>query len=165
MGTRHHDRGSAYAACPSGGIATGHQHRITTPTGARLTLSSHVFQAPAGTLITALRWGGRFARGNCDWGTMMQAYPSKSPHLRPAGAQRCAVTGLDIGSETLVCEACRRAPQSLQQTIVCAAATCQPGAAFHTASTVVTIDDPTDTHGGGRRSAGVGALGARRSRR
>ena len=32
---------------------------------------------------------------------------------------------------------------SLQQTIVCAAATCQPGAAFHTASTVVTIDDPT----------------------
>ena len=52
--------GSSYAACPTSGVSTrGISDRITTPTGSRLTLSSHTFQAPTGTRITALRWGGR----------------------------------------------------------------------------------------------------------
>ena len=135
--------GSSYAACPTSGVPTrGISDRITTPTGARLTLSTHLFQAPAGTRITALRWGGRLSRGNCDWGAMMQALPAKTVLFGVQAHSGCAVSGLDIGEETLPF-AVPAGTTGLQQSIVCAATACQPGAAFHTATTVVTIEDPT----------------------
>ena len=69
--------GSSYAVCPStGGENTGISDRITRATGAGLNFSAHNFTAPAGTRITGLRWGGRFARGNCAWGALVQAFPS-----------------------------------------------------------------------------------------
>ena len=153
--------GSSYAACPTSGIPTrGISDRITTPTGSRLTLSTHVFQAPTGTTITALRWGGRLSRGNCDWGAMMQALPAKTVIFGLQAHSGCAVSGLDIGDQTLPF-AVPAGTTGLQQSIVCAAASCQPGAAFHTASTVVTIEDPTAPTVCGHRTARGGALGAR----
>ena len=135
--------GSSYAACPTSGVATrGISDRITTPTSAGLTLSTHVFQAPAGTRITTLRWGGRLSRGNCDWGAMMHALPAKTVLFGVQAHSGCAVSGLDVGDATLPF-AVPAGTTGLQQSIVCAATTCQPGAAFHTAATVVTIDDPT----------------------
>ena len=48
---------------------------------AGLSYSGHAFTAPPGTTITRVRLRGRFARGNCAWGTIVIARPSRSTLL------------------------------------------------------------------------------------
>ena len=135
--------GSSYAVCPStGGDNTGISDRITQATGAGLNFSAHNFTAPAGTRITGLRWGGRFARGNCAWGALVQAFPSGAALLGVRPNTGCAVSGLDVRTTPLAVPV-PAGTTRLQQIVVCGATGCQPGATMHTTSSVVTIDDPT----------------------
>src|SRR5215208_3997577 len=135
--------GSSYAVCPStGGENTGISDRITRATGAGLNFSAHTFTAPAGTRITGLRWGGRFARGNCAWGALVQAFPSGTLMLGVRPNTGCTVSGLDVRSNPLALPV-PAGTTRLQQIVVCGATGCQPGATMHTTTSVVTIDDPT----------------------
>ncbi len=135
--------GSAYSTCPSsGGLNAGISNRITGVTVPALSNSSHTFTAPAGTTISSLRWGGRLARGSCSWGAMMLAQPASRFvfGLRPNLA--CADTALDIRGSTIPLPL-PAGVTSVQQLLVCAASSCGPGAAFHTQSVAVTVEDPT----------------------
>ena len=135
--------GSAYATCPTGGgLNAGISNRITGVTVPALSNSSHIFTAPAGTTISSLRWGGRLARGSCSWGAMMLAQPLSRFvfGLRPNLA--CGDTALDIRGATIPL-ALPAGVTSVQQLLVCAASSCGPGAAFHTQSVAVTVEDPT----------------------
>jgi hypothetical protein len=135
--------GSSYSVCPStGGDNTGISDRITQATGAGLNFSAHDFRAPAGTRITALRWGGRFARGNCAWGALLQAFPSGTALLGVRPNTGCGVSGLDVRTTPLAIPI-PAGTTRLQQIVVCGATGCQPGATIHTTTSVVTIEDPT----------------------
>ena len=149
--------GSAYAACPAqGDLERGISNRITGVSVPALTFSACTFTAPAGTSVSALRWGGRYARNDCRWGTFVQALPSKSVlfGLRPNAG--CASTGLNLIGQP-VPFAVPAGTRSLQQLIICGAGSCGPGATFHTQFAAVTVEDPTLPF-----AAATGALAAGR---
>ena len=69
--------GWAYASCPTGGADTaGISNRLIDGTYSGFNHSGHSFRAPPGATITAVRWAGRLARSNCNWGTFLRALPS-----------------------------------------------------------------------------------------
>ena len=135
--------GSAYSTCPAnGGLNAGISNRITGLTVPILASSSHTFTAPAGTTISSIRWGGRLARGDCSWGVMMLAQPLSRYifGLRPNAG--CTNTALDTSSATIPF-LLPAGTTSIQQIATCGAPSCGPGAAFHTRSAAVTVEDPT----------------------
>ncbi len=135
--------GSAYSTCPTlGGENAGISNRITGVTVPALADSSHTFTAPTGSTISSIRWGGRLARGDCRWGVMMLAQPGNGYvfGLRPNAT--CLSTALDIRSTTIPFTM-PAGTRAVQQIAVCGAGSCGPGAAFHTQSVAVTVEDPT----------------------
>ncbi len=135
--------GSAYATCPTqGGVNAGISNRITGVTVPALADSSHTFTAPAGSTISSIRWGGRLAREDCRWGVMMLAQPGNRYvfGLRPNAT--CQSTALDIRGTTIPFTI-PAGTRAVQQIAVCGAASCGPGAAFHTQAVAVTVEDPT----------------------
>ena len=135
--------GSSYAVCPSqGSLNAGISDRITSATVPGLAYSGHTLTAPPGSWITGVRWGGRFARGDCHWGAFLRALPSTTMIVGLAQNSQCASTGLDIRG-TPLSFAVPQGTTALQQVIVCGAPSCGPGATFHTTASAVTIEDPT----------------------
>ena len=135
--------GSAYSTCPThGGMNAGISNRITGVTVPGLSYSSHTFTAPAGATVSSIRWSGRLARGSCAWGAMMLAQPGGRYlfGLRPNAT--CLSNALDVRGSTLPF-AMPAGTRAVQQIAVCGAPSCGPGAAFHTQSVAVTVEDPT----------------------
>ncbi len=135
--------GSAYSTCPTqGGENAGISNRITGVTVPALADSSHTFTAPAHATISSIRWGGRLARGDCRWGVMMLAQPGNRYvfGLRPNAT--CLTTALDVRGTTIPFTM-PAGTGAVQQIAVCGAGSCGPGAAFHTQSVAVTVEDPT----------------------
>ena len=108
---------------------------------AGLSHSGHRFSAPPGTTISRVRLRGRFARGNCAWGTIFAAMPSRSILLGLPHGRYCAQTGYDYTNYPLYL---RPPPGTtrVEQLVYCGASSCAPGATIHTRSVEVTIDDP-----------------------
>ena len=133
--------GRAYSTCPSGGgDVAGISNRLTGSQYAGSAGSAHAFDAPAGTTITSIRWGGRMARDSCDWGVYIRALPSESPVVGMPNAQYCGTNGLDT----------RRFPFTfpvpggttrLEQLVICGAPWCDPGATIHSQEVEVTLED------------------------
>ena len=147
--------GSAYAACPAlRDLERGLSNRITGLTVPAFTFSAFTFTAPAGTSIRSLRWAGRLARNDCRWGTFALALPSNSVLFGLRQNASCASTGLNLIGQP-VPWAAPAGTRSLQQIIICGAASCGPGATFHTHFAAVTVEDPTVPF-----AAATGALAA-----
>src|SRR6185503_20522855 len=104
-------------------------------------ISGHAFNAPPGTTITALRWGGRLARNNCTWGTFMRAVPSGSAVLGLRHGQHCAQPDFDITNFPITFPT-PAGTTRLEQLVICGTGTCSPGAAMHSHVLEVTIEDP-----------------------
>jgi hypothetical protein len=134
--------GRAYETCPTnGGFTAGISNRMTGQRYAGLSHSGHRFTAPPGTTISRVRLRGRFARGNCAWGTIVRAMPSRSTLLGLPNGRYCAQTAYDYSNYPLYL----RPPPgttSVEQLVYCGASSCSPGATMHTRSVEVTIDDP-----------------------
>jgi hypothetical protein len=134
--------GSTYATCPTGGgFTAGVSNRMTGQPYGGFSFSGHAFTAPAGTTITAVRWGGRLARNNCTWGTFMRAAPSGAAVLGLRNGQHCDQTDFDITNYPITFPT-PAGTTRLEQLVICGAATCSPGAAMHSHVLEVTIDDP-----------------------
>jgi hypothetical protein len=134
--------GSTYESCPTnGGFTAGVSNRMTGRTYSALEFSGHAFTAPPGTTITGIRWGGRLARANCDWGTVMRALPSALTIVGTPNGQYCGSNDFDISNWPISF----RVPAGttrLEQLVICGAANCAPGAAMHSHILEVTIEDP-----------------------
>jgi hypothetical protein len=103
--------------------------------------AGHAFNAPAGTSITSIRWGGRLARNACYWGTFMRAIPSGAKVLGLANGEHCTQTDFDITNYPISYPV-PPGTTRLEQMVICGATTCDPGAAMHSHSLEVMIDDP-----------------------
>jgi hypothetical protein len=116
-------------------------NRMTGRTYSALEFSSHVFTAPPGTTITGIRWGGRLARANCDWGTIMRALPSALTVIGTPNGKYCGSNDFDI-SNWPISYPVPAGTTRLDQLVICGALRCAPGAAMHSHVLEVTIDDP-----------------------
>jgi hypothetical protein len=103
--------------------------------------AGHAFNAPPGTSITSIRWGGRIGRNACYWGTFMRAIPSGAKVLGLANGEHCTQTDFDITNYPISYPV-PPGTTRLEQMVICGATTCDPGAAMHSHSLEVTIDDP-----------------------
>jgi hypothetical protein len=134
--------GSAYQACPSGGGSTaGVSNRLIGGTYSGFNHSGHVFTAPPGTTITHVRWSGRMARDNCNWGTWVRAMPSGAPIMGLPYGQHCGSTAFDNRGWPMTFGA-PEGTTRVEQLVSCGAAQCQPGATIHAHELQVTVDDP-----------------------
>ena len=134
--------GSAYATCPSNdGFTAGVSNRLTGQSYGGFSYSAHAFNAPPGTSITQIRWAGRAARGNCNWGAFMRAMPSRATVLGLPNGQYCNQDDIDFTSAPFTYNV-PPGTTRLEQMVQCAAPTCSPGAAMHSHILEVTIDDP-----------------------
>ena len=153
--------GSPYAVCPSqGSLNAGISDRITGVTVPGLAFSGHTFTAPPGSRIAGLRWGGRFARGDCHWGAFLLALPSTSMIFGLARNAQCASTGIDIRGTPLAF-AVPQGTTGLQQVIVCGAPSCGPGADVSHNRGRGDDRGPDGAAGDRRRRAGGWTLGSR----
>jgi hypothetical protein len=138
----HSTAGSTYELCPTnGGFTAGVSNRMTGRTYSALEFSGHAFTAPPGTTITRIRWGGRLARANCDWGTVMRALPSGLTVLGTPNGKYCGSNDFDI-SNWPISYPVPAGTTRLEQLVICGALKCDPGAAMHSHILEVTIDDP-----------------------
>ena len=134
--------GSTYESCPTnGGFTAGVSNRMTGRTYSALEFSGHAFTAPPGTTITRIRWGGRLARANCAWGTVMRALPSALTVLGTPNGKYCGSNDFDI-SNWPISYPVPAGTTRLEQLVICGALKCDPGAAMHSHVLEVTIDDP-----------------------
>ena len=134
--------GNSYETCPTnGGFTAGVSNRMTGHSYAGFSVSGHGFNAPPGTSITGLRWGGRLARNACYWGTFIRALPSGARVAGVANGEYCDLTDLDISNHPLSF-AVPPGTTRLEQLVICGAAMCSQGAAMHSHALEVTIDDP-----------------------
>ena len=139
---RYSNAGSTYETCPSnGGFTAGVSNRMTGQSFSGFNFSGHAFNAPPGTTITSVRWGGRVARGACYWGTYMRAMPSARTVLGFANGEHCSQTDFDITNYPIT-YGVPAGTTRLEQLVFCGAATCDAGAAMHSHVLEVTIDDP-----------------------
>jgi Big-like domain-containing protein len=134
--------GSTYETCPSNGALTaGVSNRMTGQRYSGFQFSGHAFNAPPGTSITSIRWGGRIARSACYWGTFMRAVPSGAKVLGLANGEHCTQTDFDITNYPITYPV-PPGTTRLEQMAICGASSCDAGAAMHSHSLEVTIDDP-----------------------
>jgi hypothetical protein len=134
--------GSTYETCPTnGGFTAGVSNRMTGQSYGGFSYSGHAFTAPPGTTITGIRWAGRLARSNCDWGTFMRAVPSGATVLGVRNGQYCGSNDFDNSSYPISYNA-PPGTTRLEQLVICGASTCSPGAAMHSHVLEVTVDDP-----------------------
>jgi hypothetical protein len=134
--------GSTYESCPTnGGFTAGVSNRMTGRTYSGFQFSGHAFTAPPGTTITGIRWGGRLARANCDWGTFMRALPSGLTVIGTPNGKYCGSNDFDI-SNWPISYPVPAGTTRLEQLVICGALYCAPGAAMHSHVLEVTIDDP-----------------------
>jgi hypothetical protein len=134
--------GSTYESCPTnGGFTAGVSNRMTGRVYSALEFSGHAFNAPPGTTITGIRWGGRLARANCDWGTVVRAVPSYLPVIGTPNGKYCGSNDFDI-SNWPISYPVPAGTTRLEQLVICGALRCDPGAAVHSHILEVTIDDP-----------------------
>src|SRR5215216_6714743 len=134
--------GSTYETCPTnGGFTAGVSNRMTGQSYGGFRFSGHAFNAPPGTSITSIRWGGRLARSACYWATFMRAVPSGAKVLGLANGEYCDQTDFDISNYPITFPV-PPGTTRLEQMAICGATTCSPGAAMHSHSLEVTIDDP-----------------------
>jgi hypothetical protein len=139
---RFSNAGSTYETCPSnGGLTAGVSNRMTGQSYGGFSSSGHAFNAPPGTSITGLKWGGRLARNYCYWGTFIRALPSGAPVVGAPNGQYCQLTDWD-SSNTPLPYSVPPGTTRLEQLVICGAAICNPGAAMHSHALEVTIDDP-----------------------
>ena len=88
-----------------------------------------------------IRWAGRAARANCDWGAFMRAMPSRATVLGLPNGQYCNQDDIDFTNAPFTYNV-PPGTTRLEQMVQCAAPTCSPGAAMHSHILEVTIDDP-----------------------
>ena len=134
--------GSAYQSCPSGGGSTaGVSNRLIGSTYSGFNHSGHVFTAPPGATITHVRWAGRMARDNCNWGSYVRAVPSGATIVGLPHGQYCYTNGFDNRGWPMSFPA-PEGTTRVEQLIFCGAAQCLPGATIHAHGLEVTVDDP-----------------------
>ena len=134
--------GSTYATCPTnGGFTAGVSNRMTGQAYGGFSFSGHAFNAPPGTSITGIRWAGRIARNACYWGTFMRAVPSGAKVLGLRNGEYCDETDADF-SDYPIAYPVPPGTTRLEQLVICGTSTCSPGAAMHSHTLEVTIDDP-----------------------
>jgi hypothetical protein len=134
--------GTAYETCPSnGGFTAGVSNRLTGRYYNGYDYSGHAFTAPPGTTLTQVRWGGRLARGGCNWGTFLRALPSAARVFGWLSGEYCKSTDLDNTTSPFPFNL-PAGTTRLEQVAVCGAPQCAPGAAIHGHVLDVTVDDP-----------------------
>jgi hypothetical protein len=134
--------GSTYEVCPTnGGFTAGVSNRMTGQRYNGFEFSGHVFIAPPGATITQIRWGGRMARGNCDWGTFIRALPSDATVIGLRYGQFCGSTDFDNSTFPITYNV-PSGTTRLEQLVFCGARICEPGGAMHSRILEVTVDDP-----------------------
>jgi hypothetical protein len=134
--------GSTYEVCPTnGGFTAGVSNRMTGQRYNGFDFAGHVFTAPPGATITQIRWGGRMARGNCDWGTFIRALPSDATVIGLRNGQFCGSTDFDNSTFPITFNI-PSGTTRLEQLVICGARTCEPGGAMHSRILEVTVDDP-----------------------
>jgi hypothetical protein len=134
--------GIAYKACPTNGNKlNGISNRIVDQTVGAGAFSTHTFDSPPNTTITAVKWSGRFARDNCNWSTIFVAHPSGAVLTGLPAHSFCATTGGDFWNTTFAWQP-PPGTSTVGQVVQCKAATsCAPGATFHTRYAEVTVQD------------------------
>ena len=161
-------RGEAYVRCPTGDDALkGISNRIVGSVlpVPRDTYSVYQFAAPPGDTLSSIWWGGRAARGSCDWTTALISQPGSFVVTGTPANTRCGTTGFDLRHQP-VSFPLAPGTTTIAQAIQCKAATqCTQGATFHTNWAVVTVNDPQDPVDPDRWGAGGGEVGQRRSSR
>jgi hypothetical protein len=134
--------GSTYEVCPTnGGFTAGVSNRMTGQRYNGFDFSGHVFTAPPGATITQIRWGGRMARGNCDWGTFIRALPSDATVIGLRNGQFCGSTDFDNSTFPIIFNV-PSGTTRLEQLVICGVRICEPGGAMHSRILEVTVDDP-----------------------
>jgi Bacterial Ig-like domain len=134
--------GWAYESCPTGGGATaGISNRLVGWTYSAFNVSGHSFRAPPGATITAVRWAGRIARNNCNWGTFLRALPSGAAILGMPNGQYCTTEAFDNRAWPMTFST-PAGTTGIDQLVICGAYQCAPGATIHAHAVEVTIDDP-----------------------
>ncbi len=134
--------GWAYASCPTGGgDTTGISNRLIDGTYSGFNHSGHSFRAPPGATITAVRWAGRLARSNCNWGTFLRALPSGASIMGLPNGQYCTSDGFDNRGWPMTFGT-PAGTTGVDQLVICGAYQCLPGATIHSQAVEVTIDDP-----------------------
>ena len=134
--------GWAYESCPTGGGATaGISNRLVGWTYSAFNVSGHSFRAPPGATITAVRWAGRIARNNCNWGTFLRALPSGAAILGMPNGQYCTTEAFDNRAWPMTFGT-PAGTTGIDQLVICGAYQCAPGATIHAHAVEVTIDDP-----------------------
>jgi hypothetical protein len=134
--------GWAYANCPSGGGDTaGVSNRLIQGTYGGFSSSGHVFAAPPGATITHVRWAGRLARDNCNWGTFFRATPSGASVMGLPNGQYCDTNAFDNRGWPMTW-GLPGGTTGLQQLVICGNWECLPGATLHSHVLEVTVDDP-----------------------
>jgi hypothetical protein len=134
--------GWAYASCPSGGGDTaGISNRLIDGTYSGFAHSGHALRAPPGATITAVRWAGRLARNNCEWGTFLRALPSGASIMGLPNGQYCTSGAFDNRGWPMTFGT-PAGTTRVDQLVICGAYQCLPGATIHSQVVEVTIDDP-----------------------
>jgi Bacterial Ig-like domain len=134
--------GVAYASCPTGGGATaGISNRLVGWTYSGFSASAHAFRAPPGATITAVRWAGRIARNNCNWGTFLRALPSDVAILGMPPSQYCTTEEFDNRAWPMTFGT-PAGTTGIDQVVICGSYQCAPGATMHAQTVEVIIDDP-----------------------
>jgi hypothetical protein len=134
--------GWAYESCPTGGGDTaGISNRLVGGTYSGFNHSGHSFRAPPGATITAVRWAGRLARDNCNWGTFLRALPSGAVITGLPNGQYCTSAAFDNRGWPMTFGT-PEGTTGVDQLVICGATQCLPGATIHTHVVEVTVDDP-----------------------
>jgi hypothetical protein len=134
--------GSAYESCPTGGGSTaGVSNRLIDGTYSAFNHSGHAFRAPPGATITAVRWAGRLARDNCNWGTFLRALPSGAAIMGLPNGQYCTSAAFDNRGWPMTFGT-PEGTTGVDQLVICGATQCFPGATIHSQVLEVTVDDP-----------------------
>lgn len=134
--------GSAYEACPTaGGSTAGVSNRLIGSTYSGFSYSGHAFTAPPGATITHVRWAGRMARNNCNWGTYVRAIPGGASIMGLPHGQYCGTSAFDNRGWPMTFAA-PEGTTRVEQLVFCGAAQCLPGATIHAHELQVTVDDP-----------------------
>jgi hypothetical protein len=134
--------GWAYESCPTGGGDTaGISNRLVDGTHSGFNHSGHAFRAPPGATITAVRWAGRLARNNCNWGTFLRALPSGASIMGLPNGQHCTTAAFDNRGWPMTFGT-PEGTTGVDQLVICGAYECLPGATLHSQAVEVTIDDP-----------------------
>ena len=88
--------GWAYESCPTGGGDTaGISNRLIGGTYSWFQPLRALVQGAPGATITAVRWAGRLARDNCNWGTFLRALPSGAAIMGLPNGQYCTSAAFD----------------------------------------------------------------------